>query len=132
MKTSLPCLTLLLAACSQPTGASFADRASRADQLETTPSGILFATALMNEQGDGINRLIGQCYASTPDLEKDAFILVADIDGQGEFTNVAVQPETGPSRCYAQGIDRLNTKVSRPAGFDAQPYPVVLKIRYNR
>jgi len=132
MKNILISLVIFLAACNQPTSSSFADRVNRADQLEATPTGILFSTALLNKYGGTITKLVRECYASNPNLEKDAFVLVADIDSNGDFTNIVVQPETAPSRCYAEKINGLHMKASKPIGFGDSAYPVVLRVKYNK
>lgn len=125
-------LTACLAACTPAKIASFADRVAEADRLETTPAGLRFVTAVLSEHGDAIKQFVGECYASHAAIEKDAFVLVADIDPGGAFTQVAAQPESAPSRCYAAKIDALQTHAARPAGFEDKAYPVVLKIRYNK
>ena len=132
MRRLVAFLIVLLAGCSQAEAPSFTERVERAEQLEKSPTGIAFLTQVMNHHGDDINGFVGTCYASNTALERDVFVLVTDIDQSGQFTNIAVQPETDASRCYAARIAALRTAVALPDGFEDEPFPVVLKVTYNK
>jgi hypothetical protein len=132
MKYILIVLALFLTACSQqPATTSFADRAARAEALENTPIGIGYITDLLKEHGEGINTFAGECYANTS-IQKDTFKLVADINPSGKIENVVVQPDTAPTRCYAQKIGQLTVAASRPLGYADKSFPLVINVNYNK
>lgn len=124
-------LVFLLAACQQPAAPSFSDRVSTAEALENTPAGALFIGALIEEHGESIERFAGECYADST-LEKDFFTVVADVGSNGTFENVVVQPESAPTRCYADKLGKLRTNASRPAGFADSTFPLVINVDYNK
>ncbi len=131
MKYAFAVVMLLLSACQQPpqASASFAQRVAAADAQENSPTGALYVDAVVKEQSADFNNFIGACYAQSG-LEKDSFTLVADIAPDGEFGNVAVQPDTAQSRCYAGKIDALRTSAPRPDGFEDTPFPLVVNVNY--
>ncbi|MEO5565042.1 MAG: hypothetical protein ABIR05_00015, partial [Luteimonas sp.] len=118
-------------ACSPKPAATFAERAAQAQALENTPVGMAYITDVLKEHGESINRFAGECYAGSP-LKKDTFTLVADIDPQGNFENVDVQPDSAPTRCYALKIDKLQVKANRPVGYSDKPFPLVFNFNYNK
>lgn len=87
--------------------------------------------ALIKEHGESINKFAGECYANSA-LDKDSFTVVADIDQAGNFKNVVVQPDSAPTRCYADKLATLHTNASRPAGFAAKSIPLVVHVNYNQ
>lgn len=131
MKCKLVFLVLLLSACSQQSPAPFSERVAEAESLESMPAGGLYMTSLLNEHGPVINSFIGECYATSA-LKKDNFTLVADIDQHGKFTNIAVQPESDTTRCFAQDIANLRVAASRPADFTSRTIPIVFKVNYEK
>ena len=132
MKHLLVVLVLCLAACNQPPpAASFEERAARAEALENTPNGLAYLNEFIGEHGERLNAFVGECYAKTS-LQKETFKLVADIDPDGKFENVVVQPDAPPMRCYAQKIGQLQVSASRPVGYSDKSFPVFLIVNYNK
>lgn len=131
MKYILVLLIILLSACQHSAVRSFADRVASAEALENTPAGALFVGALVKEHMESLNTFASECYADST-LEKDAFTLVADIDNNGMFKNVLVQPESATTRCYADRFGKLRTNASRPAGFAETSFPLVIEVDYNK
>ena len=132
MKQSLVAFMLLLAACSQQRPAeSFKDRAARAEALENTPAGLAYINGFIKEHGERLNSFVGECYANSS-LQKETFELVADINPQGKFENVVVQPDAAPMRCYAEKVGQLRVNASRPPGYSDQAFPVFMVVNYNK
>ena len=132
MKHLLVVLVLFLTACSQPPpAASFEDRAASAEALENTPTGLAYLNAFIKEHGERLNAFVAECYAKSS-LQKEAFKLVADINPNGKFENVVVQPDTGPMRCYAQKIGQLQVSAPRPPGYSDKSFPVFMIVNYDK
>ena len=132
MKHLLVFLALLLTACTQqPPPASFEERAARAEALENTPTGLAYLNEFINEHGERLNGFVGECYANSS-LQRETFKLVADINPDGKFENVVVQPDDAPMRCYAQKIGQLKVGASRPLGYSDKSFPVFLIVNYNK
>ena len=132
MKHLLVVLALFLTSCSQPPpSASFRDRAARAEALELTPTGLAYITEFLKEHGEGLSSFAGECYAETS-VPKTRFELVADIKPDGRFENVVVQPESDPTRCYANKMGQLQVSASRPPGYSDKSFPVFIIVNYNK
>jgi hypothetical protein len=86
---------------------------------------------LLQEHGEDLNLSVGACYADSR-LEKDTFTVVADIGSNGELENVVVEPESDPARCYAQRISRLRVTSARPEESKDAPYPLVIRVNFNK
>ena len=65
-------------------------------------------------------------------LQKETFKLVADINPDGKFENVVVQPDAAPMHCCAQKIGQLKVSASRPPGYSDKSFPVFLIVNYNK
>ena len=133
MKYALAAVILLLSACQKPpqAPASFAERVAAAEAQENSPTGALYVGAVVKEHGDRLESFIGECYGQSG-LEKDSFTLVADIAPDGQFGNVAVQPESPETRCYAGKIGALRTGAPRPVGYGDKPFPLFINVNFNR
>ncbi len=129
MKYILVLLIILLSACQHSAVRSFADRVASAEALENTPTGALFVGALIKENMESMNTFASECYADST-LEKDAFTLVADIDNNGMFKNVVVEPESAATRCYSDKFSKLRTNASRPASVAETSFPLVINVNY--
>lgn len=108
--------------------ASFAGRASVADQLAATPQGNAYRADMYRFLGARHSKTMRDCFVSTTDPWTANFEFVAYVLPSGILTELVVQPETNIASCFTSGLVSY-TFPKPPKLEEGDGYPIHMEIR---
>jgi len=119
-------MSLILICSNSAASDDFSDRESRAKKLERSPAGLEYLMGFMQHVDSETTKIMSDCFSSGEIGTTDTFTIIADIQGDGSITNVAVRPATDQTKCYAGKFGNVKAPIL-PSRFQSGGFPIVIQ-----
>lgn len=113
-------------AAAHAAAASFDVRMERGKAAETEFAA--YQSAMFAQVGNQLAYTMRACFDRTREPQTDAFVLVADITGDGKAAAIEVRPATNIASCFAAGFGRAAFPAP-PRMTDGGSFPVTIEMQ---
>ena len=112
--------------CSSAIAGDFASRVTEAKQVISTPVGAQYDSALIPLIGIAIRACVPPNSTDTTNL--GSFTLVSYVTATGTLSDVAIEPKTKVSSCFAERFSQ-QTFPTPPNATSSKGYPIVVEMK---